>query len=102
MKPEDLKRLAEYAGKNDVRICGRRVEFSIRKVDCLDILYSVEYDPLTNAEQCLELVRKLRISLLQADDIPITAYLDKGEKYYSATGKTINEAVTLAAIAALK
>ena len=102
MKTEDLKQLAEYMGyktelNNDVLYLAG-IKFSRR--------FAIEYNPLTNAEQCLELMEKLikNGALLDGchikDENNFMVWMDDPERRWE--GKTINEAVTLAAIEAIK
>ena len=61
----------------------------------------IEYNPLTNAEQCMEIMERLekldlRISVI-GDRRKVSVGIYTEFEYLEETGKTINEAVTLAA-----
>ena len=57
-----------------------------------------EYNPIENPSQLLEIMEKLKICIMPHDiEIFWEAYLGYKGKIYEATGKTINEAVVLAA-----
>ena len=102
MKPEDLKQLAEYMGYGvDVRPFDETVYiYNKQKDEKLHYKLHKEYNPLTNAEQCLELMEKFKSQTQWSEPLQEWYVLDSyggiGE------GKTINEAVTNAAIAAIK
>ncbi len=102
MKPEDLKQLAEYTGyARSYVVDGKRVTAARGIHDP-----AKEYNPLTNAAQCLELMEKLikNGALLDGchikDENNFMVWMDDPERRWE--GKTINEAVTLAAIEAIK
>lgn len=113
MKAESLKQLAEYMGKRDVSIISGEVRYAQDGWE-----EKAWYRPhTTNAEQCLELMEKLNIDVYpQSNQIvgkPETRkdYWVAGQRHFDKKGefvrvleegKTINEAVTLAAIAAIK
>ncbi len=99
MKPESLKQLAEYMGYEAAYSYQHPNEIIIKKSDWED------FDPLTNAEQCLELMEKFKVDLIQyKKGIQARIYTKTPHPFSSIerTGKTINEAVTNAAIAAIK
>ena len=91
MKPESLKQLAIYMG------------YKVLPADNICAVNKGEggcwqYDPINNAEQCLELQHKLKI-----DVRPISSFwVASARGGNTSKGKTINEAVTNAAIAAIK
>ena len=94
--PENLKKVAEYMGLKPYILFGNL---------CYDVetewsTETIEYNPLQNSDQCLELIEKLKICVMPAEEnIFWDAYLGHDGKIYEAVGKSINEAVTLAAIA---
>lgn len=103
MKPESLKQLAEYMGyevtksfnfipeKNTVYV--GRCEYPTHNASI--------YNPLTNTEQCLELMEKLKINLEHNGQLNRwESFITPAAEYWFA--ETINEAVTNAAIAAIK
>ena len=106
MKTEDLKQLAEYMGWLDVHIQHLNGLYVVLGVP-VGCSAQEEYSPLTNAEQCLELMERFKMSASHLDNGGWVTYIgtdDAGLGFPTATakGKTINEAVTLAAIAAIR
>ena len=98
MKPEDLKQLAEYMGYEILNNSPN--DWSVTKNGWS---YYCKYSPLTNAEQCLELMEKFKIDILfMADKDLIKASNKNFTGEFMGHGKTINEAVAIAAIAAIK
>ncbi len=102
IEPSDLKRLAEYMYK------GANVE--IVRNATVWIEKKVIYRPhTTNAEQCLELMEGFRPSVDWINKELCQVIINKKIKLmplssiqYEGRGKTLNEAVTNAAIAAIK
>ena len=100
IKPEQLKAVAEYMGyevreSDNPKLTDRVVIWNGKDIHTREI-----YNPLQNSDQCLELMEKFKICVMPAEEnIFWDAYLGHDGKIYEAVGKTINEAVTLAAIA---
>ncbi len=106
MKPEDLEKLAEYMGYEKVVIAKDTKPHKVFKY--LDDKSPTqfrrdEYNPLNNAEQCLELMEKLKIAAhfwngtWRACEYSVQAGIG-----IESEGKSVNEAITLTAIAAIK
>ena len=98
MKPESLKQLAEYMGYKELEATNGKTWYSFGDVELI-------YDPINNAEQCLELMEKLKIDVVYWHDIKewsaeITD--PEGKATSGVYGESINEAVTNAAIVAVK
>ena len=93
IKPENLKKVAEYMG----------CEIDTDTVD-LYVIYpdetrSREYNPLQNSDQCLELMERLLSEGATIDKIDSNYWIRiKGIGLHKSSN-SINEAVTLAAIA---
>ena len=105
MSTEDLKQLAIYMGyevrdSNNPKLTNKVIIWNGKDIHTREV-----YNPLTSAEQCLELMEKLDISVqrYEGDKSDWMAQISKGDEEYpiSKDGKTINEAVTNAAIAAI-
>ena len=105
MKTEDLKQLAIYMGyevrdSSNPKLTNRVIIWNGKDIHTREV-----YNPLTNAEQCLELMEKLLLDgwrLSECENIYVIAKDVSLTEYVAWTGKTINEAVTNAAIAAIK
>ena len=100
MKPEDLKQLAEYMGYEATigAIMEKEVVFIWHNGD--ETLYSPH---LTNAEQCLELIVKMKIDISHLTETVVATHIDEElSATNSAERESLNEAVTIAAITAIK
>ena len=102
MEAEKLKVIAEGMGYSAVvieafDIHSKPNHVKIQPANGVLRGFTLDYNPLTNNDQMVEIMEKLKVSLLQNDDDFITAYLEIDEIYFSARGKTINEAVCNAA-----
>ena len=60
-------------------------------------VHAVEFNPLTNAEQCMEIMEKLKISPEFVEECGCSGWFAKVKNGRVSEGKTINEAVVLAA-----
>ena len=91
--PESLQKIAEYMGYEvEIDIAGRVIYEVLGATTWIE-----EYLPLQNSDQCLELMEKFRFNL-DFTDKEVCAF-DEVKNIASPFCKTINEAVTLAAIA---
>jgi len=104
MEPEQLKKLAEYMGHFPYSIPRDNLVY----YDKFDSDGSNIYNPLKNADQCLELMEMLlnsghsicklgnfyHVEFWTDEDTD-----DRRECVFNISGKTLSEAVTLAAIA---
>ena len=102
IKSEQLKKVAEYMGCEVQPLTNQFNKLMVIYRGRCTIPFS--YNPLQNSDQCLELMEKFKISLNCTSDGIWLAYVgtdDMGLGMPAAQGKakTINEAVTLAAIA---
>ena len=95
MNTEDLKRLAEYMGY--ISVSDYNDEVYTREKD--NIIRELKYNPLTNNDQMVEIMEKFKMSLDWDTEKFHWVVFSEG---MWVDGKTINEAVTLAAIAAIK
>lgn len=97
IKPEQLKLLAEYMEYEPYSIPRDAFVY----YDKFNSNGENRYNPLENSDQCLELMEKLFINIEHIDGVVIaeTMQQKRGIALGWAEAKTINEAVTLAAIA---
>lgn len=96
--PEMLKVVALGMGYEDAEILRSSVIIAKSRVSDTSTVMA-EYNPLTNAEQCMEIMEKLRIDLeFWADSVDaiINKHNDNAD-VITRYGKTINEAVVNAA-----
>ena len=97
--PEQLKKVAEYMGLSPRYAdynSGRVLEAKVGSYRW------IKYNPLQNSDQCLELMEKFKLDLFPTKYGWCVRKYDQeylGFPVVDVTGKTINEAVTLAAIA---
>lgn len=101
IKPEQVKKLAEFMGYKILdkkRGITQSVD-DVRKLVHGGYIYLDSFNPLENADQCLELVEKLYIYVSNDGGCEWYTSCEPHSNEKIVTAKTINEAVTLAAIA---
>ena len=106
ISPEQLKKVAEYMGY-EARIIDKgcpseNVYIKTKtKGEFHYLEYGIEYNPLQNSDQCLELMEKLLDSghsICKLGNFYHVEFWQFDDCSMSMSAKTINEAVTLAAI----
>ena len=101
MKTEDLKQLAEYMGYKVKWTSSHNPEVYLE----IETEWSTElinYSPLTNAEQCLELIQKFKMDIEWDKAVCMVDTFSLKNGFSEGASKSLNEAVTNAAIAAIK
>ena len=94
LKPEKLKVIAEGMGYQASNFYWPSYSGKIKYIT----VKGKEYNPLTNAEQCMEIMEEVKITLLYDFVLNYwSASKVKGSKRIIGEGKTINEAVCNAA-----